>query len=67
MKFDTVIKGGTVVTASDTMRADVGVLGGKITALAAELPETGTVIDATGKHVLPGAIETHCHIEQESA
>lgn len=67
MDFDLVIKGGTVSTASDTFRADVGISGGKVTALAVGLPDGANTIDATGRHVLPGGIESHCHIEQESA
>ncbi len=66
MNLDLVIKGGTVATASDTFAADVGIKDGRIAALAAELDGAET-IDATGKLVLPGGIETHCHIEQESA
>ena len=64
--FDLVIRGGTVATASDTFRADVGIRDGRIAALAESLDHAGDVIDATGKLVLPGGIEAHCHIEQES-
>jgi len=63
--FDLVIRGGTVATASDTFRADVGIREGRIAALADSL-DGGDVIDATGKLVLPGGIEAHCHIAQES-
>lgn len=66
MKFDLVIRGGTVATASDTFKADVGISNGSITALAEGL-DADDVIDATGKLVLPGGIEAHCHIAQESA
>ncbi len=64
--MDLVIKGGTVATASDTFRADVGIAGGRIVALGENL-DGAEVIDATGKLVLPGGIEAHCHIAQESA
>jgi dihydropyrimidinase len=63
--FDLVIRGGTVATASDTFRADIGIRGGRIAALAERL-DGREVIDATGRLVLPGGIEAHCHIEQES-
>ncbi|MEM6762245.1 MAG: dihydropyrimidinase [Pseudomonadota bacterium] len=66
MSHDLVIKGGTVATATDTFRADVGITNGKVAALAESL-EGARTIDATGKLVLPGGIESHCHIEQESA
>ena len=37
MSFDTIIRGGTVATASDTFRCDVGISGGRITALGDDL------------------------------
>ena len=37
MRLDTVIRGGTIVTASDTTRGDVGILGDKIVAIAQDL------------------------------
>ncbi len=64
--FDLVIKGGTVVTAADTQMADVAVRDGTIAAIGADL-QAEQSIDATGKLVLPGGIEAHCHIEQASA
>ena len=66
MNFDLVIKGGTVATATDTFGADVGVTDGKVVALGDNL-HGAEVIDATGKLVLPGGIESHCHIAQESS
>jgi dihydropyrimidinase len=66
MTMDLVIKNGTVVTASDTFRADIGISGGRITAIADSL-SADREIDANGKLVLPGGIEAHCHIAQESA
>lgn len=65
--FDTVIKGGTIVTAVDTYVADVGISDGKITALGSDLGNAERVIDAEGMLVLPGGIDAHCHIEQESS
>jgi dihydropyrimidinase len=63
-EFDLVIRGGTVVTASDTMLCDVGVRDGKIVALAANLPPGARDVDATGLLVLPGGIDSHVHIDQ---
>ena len=64
----TVIKGGTVVTATETMSADVLVDGEKVAALAAAGShdwESGAerMIDASGKYVLPGGIDVHTHME----
>jgi dihydropyrimidinase len=61
--FDLIIRGGTVVTAADTFRADVGIRGEKVAALADTL-SGGPVLDAGGLLVLPGGVDSHCHIEQ---
>lgn len=66
MRFDTVIRNGTVVTASDTFVSDVGIKNGKIAALAAELTDADEIIDATGLFVLPGGIDSHVHLDQPS-
>ena len=63
---DLVIRGGTIATASDTYRADIGITGGKISALGHKLDGRDS-LDATARLVLPGGIEAHCHIAQESA
>lgn len=62
-----VVRGGTIVTASDTMRADIGVRGGRIVAIAESLPASGRSIEADGLLVMPGGVDTHCHIEQLEA
>jgi dihydropyrimidinase len=64
-KFDTVIRGGTVVTATDSMLCDVGISGGLVAALGRNLPSGAQEIDASGKLVLPGGIDSHCHIDQQ--
>ena len=66
-KFDLIIRGGTVATASDTFKTDVGVHAGKIVALGHDLGKAERTIEAEGQLVLPGGIEAHCHIEQESS
>ena len=66
MRFDTVIRHGTVVTASDTFKSDIGIRNGRIAALAAELTDADEVIDATGLFVLPGGIDSHVHLDQPS-
>lgn len=65
MQFDTLVVGGTVVTASDTFHADVGMEGGKITAIGKSLPSANAskILDAVGKLVLPGGIDVHTHLD----
>ncbi len=67
MKYDTIIAGGTVVTAEGQKRADVAIKGQKIAAVGKGLAKSsrnGTVmIDAKGKYVMPGAIDVHVHLE----
>jgi dihydropyrimidinase len=65
--YDVVIRGGTVATASDVFRADVGIRGEAIAAIGLDLGRGAREIDATGHFVLPGGIDGHCHIEQLSA
>jgi dihydropyrimidinase len=65
MRFDTIIKNATIVTAIDTTQADVGISGGKISAIAAQLsPENATnTIDAVHHLLLPGGIDVHTHLD----
>ena len=63
-EFDLVIRGGTVATAADTMRCDVGIVDGKIVALGERLAGARKEIDARGKLVLPGGVDAHCHLDQ---
>ena len=64
--LDLVIRNGTVVTAADSARCDVGIQGGRIVALAERLPAAAREIDARDRLVLPGGVDSHCHIEQLS-
>ncbi|TVP63638.1 MAG: dihydropyrimidinase [Leptolyngbya sp. LCM1.Bin17] len=64
--LDLVIRNGTVVTATDTMTCDLGIKDGRIIALADHL-EAEAVIDASGKWVLPGGVDAHCHLDQPMA
>jgi dihydropyrimidinase len=64
--FDLIIKNGTVVTASDTFVADVAISDGKIVQLGQGFSGASREIDATGKFVLPGGIDSHVHISQPS-
>ena len=48
-KFDLIIRGGTVATASDTFKTDVGVRAGKIVALGHDLGKAERTIEAEGQ------------------
>ena len=65
MHFDTMIRNGTVVTATDSYLGDVAVLDGKIAAIGKDLPVENVrqVLDASGKLVLPGGIDVHTHLD----
>ena len=63
-QFDLVVRNGTVVTASDTIRCDIGVKEGRIAILGQGLNDAKEVVDAAGKYVLPGGIDAHVHIDE---
>jgi dihydropyrimidinase len=66
MALDLVIRGGTVVTAERTVRADVGIAGEKVAQIGSGLSGKKT-IEAAGKLVMPGGVDSHCHVEQLSS
>src|SRR5579859_941757 len=59
------IRGGTVVTAETTTRADVYVEDGTIKAVGPDLeaPAGTEIIDAGGAYVMPGGIDPHTHMQ----
>ncbi len=66
-EFDLVVRGGTVATATDVCQADIAIVGEQVAAIGRGLPPGHTEIDATGRLVLPGGVDSHCHIEQLTA
>lgn len=65
MRFDLILKGGTVMTPSGRERVDVGVEGGRIAALGALDGGTAAkTVDCTGLHVLPGVIDSQVHFRE---
>lgn len=64
--FDTIIRGGTIATASDTYAASIGIRDGRIAAIGDDLGHADEVIDASGLLVLPGGVDSHVHISQPS-
>ena len=63
-EYDLVVRGGTVVNAGGTAACDIGVRAGRIVALGEGLGAGTREVDAAGKLVLPGGIDSHCHIEE---
>jgi dihydropyrimidinase len=61
-EFDLVIKNGTLVTASTTYRADIGVRGERIAAIGEGLAGAQE-LDATDMLVTPGAVDVHVHMQ----
>ena len=60
----TLVKGGTVVTATDQYKGDVLIEDEKITLIGSSLEiQADKVIDASGKYVLPGGIDVHTHLD----
>jgi dihydropyrimidinase len=60
----TVFKGGTIITASERIQADVLVEGEIITLIGKNLPTRGhTVVNCKGKLLLPGGIDVHTHLD----
>ena len=60
----TLIKNGTLITASDTFEADILIEGEKISLIGQELQHPNAkVIDAAGKLIMPGGIDPHVHLD----
>ena len=60
---DLVIRGGTVVSPDAQFAASVAIKDGKVLAVGAHeaIPAARETLDASGLHVLPGAIDVHVH------
>ncbi len=65
--YDCVIRGGRVVTAVDDYDADVAISGGIVRAIGHGLGAGEIELDARDRLILPGGVDSHCHIEQLSA
>jgi dihydropyrimidinase len=63
--MDLVLRNGTVVTANDTYRADIGIEDGKIKQIGSELEAATKTIDVSGMYLLPGAVDVHTHVDVE--
>ncbi len=57
-----IIKSGTIITASETFQGDILIDGEVITSIAQHIELEGAeIVDATGKLVMPGGVDPHCH------
>jgi dihydropyrimidinase len=65
--FDLVIRNARAVTASDQFDCDIGVRDGRIVQLGLGLGSGAGEIDAAGRSVTPGGVDTHCHLDQPQA
>ena len=63
-QYDLVIKNGTLATAGDVVKADVGIRDGRVVVIGENLGAGESEIDASGKVVTPGGVDSHCHLDQ---
>jgi dihydropyrimidinase len=63
--MDKLIKNGIVVTATESVAADLLIMDGKVVALGDnfEIPVSCEIIDAKGKLILPGGVDVHVHLD----
>lgn len=65
-EMDLAICGGTIVTAADVTRCDIGIKNGKIAIIAGSVTDAAKTIDAGGLLVMPGGIDSHVHLAQHA-
>ncbi len=65
-EYDLTVRNGRISTDTETFEADIGIRDGVIVALQKDLPPGREDIDAAGRWVLPGGIDSHVHVEQLS-
>lgn len=64
--YDLTVRGGRIVTPDGIVEGDLGVRSGRIVAIQKGLPSGKEDVQASGRWVLPGGVDSHCHIEQRS-
>ena len=62
--FDLVIRNATIATPADVFTGDIGIVSGRIEAIASSLDAGREEIDAAGRTITPGGIDGHIHLEQ---
>jgi len=63
--FDLAISGGTVVLPQGPARTNIGVRNGLIAHIGPQALQARKIIDAAGRLVLPGGVDSHCHMDQQ--
>jgi dihydropyrimidinase len=63
--YDLAVVGGTVVLPEGPVPTNIGVRNGRIARICADPLKSGKTIDASGRLVLPGGIDSHCHMDQQ--
>ncbi|QYK42203.1 MAG: amidohydrolase family protein [Paracoccaceae bacterium] len=66
MRPDLVIRDAVIVTPAGRVRGDLAVAGGRIAAIGPDLPQGRREIAAEGRMLMPGGIDSHCHLAQAS-
>ena len=66
MTHDLVIRGALIVTPAGTRHGDLAVTGGRIAEIGPALARGAQEIIAKGRLLMPGGIDSHCHIAQAS-
>lgn len=67
MSFDLVVRNGRVVDGDRVAESDIGVSGGVVVVVGPDL-ESGTIeVDAAGRYVIPGGVDSHVHLGQVSS
>lgn len=62
----TLVKNGTIVTATDMYKADILVKNGVISEIGKEISKIASeIIDAADKWVLPGGVDVHTHMDSQ--
>lgn len=65
MRLDLALRGGTIVSSSGRLVADVGIRGGRIEAVGDGSEwDAAETVDCRGLHVLPGVIDTQVHFRE---
>lgn len=62
--FDLIVRNAKTVTAADVFTCDIGIRDGRIVAMAEGLQGATREIDAAGRYVTPGGIDSHLHLDQ---